>query len=164
MGRWIVPFVVGLAVVGGALFGVLYMNRGSHVELKGSILKVRTLADGDGAIVFADFRVTNTAAIPFVVSSVKMSMETPEGEVAEAVIFSKSDVGNVTRYLKLLGPQYNDVLSIQDQLPPVQTVDRMAAGRFAFPPKFLQQRKTLRLRIEELGGVTSEIVEKSATP
>ncbi len=164
MGRWIVPFVVGLAVVGAALFGVIYMNRGSHVQLKGEILKVRSLPDGDGAIVFADFRVTNSAAIPFVVNSVKMSMETPEGEVAEAVIFSKSDVGKVTRYLKLLGPQYNDVLTIQDQIPPVQTVDRMAAGRFPFPPKFLQQRKTLRLKIEELGGVVSEIVEKSATP
>ena len=164
MGRWIVPFVVGLALVGGALFGVLYLNRGSHVELKGSILKVRSLADGDGAIVFADFRVTNSAAIPFVVNSVKMSMETPEGEVAEAVMFSKVDVGRVTRYLKFLGPQYNDVLSIQDKIPPVQTVDRMAAGRFAFPPKFLQQRKTLRIKIEELGGVVSEIVEKSDSP
>jgi hypothetical protein len=160
MGRWIVPFVVGLAVVGGALFGVLYMNRGSHVQLTGEILKVRSLADGDGAIVFADFRVTNKAAIPFVVSSVEMSMETPDGEVAKAVVFSKADVGKVTRYLKLLGPQYNDVLSIQDKLPPVQTVDRMAAGRFAFPPKFLQQRKTLRLRIEEVDGVVSEIIEK----
>jgi hypothetical protein len=37
----------------------------------------------------------------------------------------------------------------------------MAAGRFMFPPKFLQQRKTLRLRIEEVGGVASELIEKS---
>jgi hypothetical protein len=86
-------------------------------------------------------------------------METPDGEVADAVMFSKADVGRVTRYLKFLGPQYNDVLSIQDKIPPVQTVDRMAAGRFAFPPKFLQQRKTLRIKIEELGGVVSEITE-----
>ena len=164
MGRWVVPFVVGVAVVGAALFAVLYMNRGSHLELKGEILKVRSLADGDGAIVFADFRVTNTATVPFVVNSVKMSMETPDGEVADAVIFSRLDVQNVTRYLKLLGPQYNDVLTIQDKLPPVQTVDRMAAGRFKFPPRFLQQRKTLRLRIEEVDGVVSEIVEKSAAP
>jgi hypothetical protein len=162
MGRWFVPFFVGLTVVGLGIFGVLYMNRGSHVELTGSILKVRTIADGDGTIVFADFRVTNAAAYPFVVSSVKMTMETSEDEVANAVIFSKSDVNNVTKYLKVLGPKYNDVLSIQDKLPPVQTVDRMAAGRFSFPPKFFQQRKTLRLRIEEVGGAFSEIVEKSA--
>ena len=162
MSRWFVPFVVGLAVVGVAIFGVLYMNRGSHIELKGEILKVRTIADGDGTIVFADFRVTNAAAYPFVVSSVKMTMETPDDEVATAVVFSKSDVNNVTRYLKVLGPKYNDVLSIQDKIPPVQTVDRMAAGRFDFPPRFFQQRKTLRLTIEEVGGAVSEIVEKSA--
>jgi hypothetical protein len=162
MNRWFVPFLVGLAVVGVAIFGVLYMNQGSHVKLTGSILKVRTIADGDGTIVFADFRVTNAAAYPFVVSSVKMTMETPEDEVATAVMFSKSDVENVTKYLKFLGPKYNDVLSIQDKLPPVETVDRMAAGRFPFPPKFFQQRKTLRLRIEEVGGAVSEIVEKSA--
>jgi hypothetical protein len=162
MGRWFVPFFVGLAVVGVGIFGVLYMNRGSHLELKGEILKVRTLADGDGTIVFADFRVTNAAAIPFVVSSVKMTMETPEDEVATAVIFSKSDVDNVTKYLKVLGPKYNDVLSIKDKLPPVQTVDRMAAGRFPFPARFLQQRKTLRLRIEEVDGAASEITEKNS--
>jgi hypothetical protein len=162
MGRWFVPFVVGLAVVGVAIFGVLYMNRGSHVELKGEILKVRTIADGDGTIVFADFRVTNPASIPFVVSSVKMTMETPQDEVATAVVFSKSDVEKVTTYLKVLGPKYNDVLTIKDALPPVQTVDRMAAGRFPFPPKFFQQRRTLRLRIEEVDGAASEIVEKSA--
>ena len=162
MGRWFVPFFVGLTVVGLGIFGVLYVNRGSHVELKGEILKVRTIADGDGTIVFADFRVTNAASIPFVVSSVKMTMETPEDEVATAVIFSRSDVDNVTKYLKVLGPKYNDVLTIKDKIPPVQTVDRMAAGRFAFPSKFLQQRKTLRLRIEEVDGAASEIVEKSA--
>jgi hypothetical protein len=162
MNRWFVPFVVGLAVVGVAIFGVLYMNRGSHLQLTGSILKVRTIADGDGTIVFADFRVTNAAAYPYVVSSVKMTMETPDDEVATAVIFSKSDVNNVTKYLKVLGPKYNDVLTIQDKIPAVETVDRMAAGRFAFPPKFFQQRKTLRLTIEEVGGAVSEIIEKSA--
>lgn len=158
----IFAFLIGLAVVGGGISVFVYKNMRSHPELKGSILKVRSLADGEGAIVFADFRVTNTSAVPFVVGSVEMTMETPDNEVAKAVIFSKSDVDNVTKYLKLLGPKYNDVLTIKDKLPPVETVDRMAAGRFPFPPKFLNQRKTLRLRIEEIDGAVSEIVEKSA--
>jgi hypothetical protein len=162
MGRWIVPFVVGLTVVGAGIFGVLYMNRGAHVELKGEILKVRTIADGDGTIVFADFRVTNPSSVPFVVNTVKMTMETSEDEVATAVIFSRSDIDNVTKYLKVLGPKYNDVLTIKDKIPPAQTVDRMAAGRFPFPPRFLQQRRTLRLRIEEVDGAASEIVEKDS--
>ena len=158
--RSLIYFLVGLGLVGAAIFGVFYSNRGSHVELKGSILKVRSYPDGDGAIVFADFRVTNSAAIPFVVNGVQMSMETQDGEVAMATSLSKSDVAKIAKTYRLIGPQYNDVLAIQDKLPPVETTDRMAAGRFTFPPKFLQQRKTLRLKIEEVDGVVSEIVEK----
>jgi hypothetical protein len=160
----VIAFLIGLAIVGGGIFAVIYKNKGSHPELKGSILKVRSLADGDGAIVFVDFRVTNTAAIPFVVNSVQMTLETLDGEVATAVVFSKSDVDKVARYAKLLGPKYNDVLSIQDKVPPVETVDRMAAGRFNFPPRFLNPRKTFHLRITEADGVVSEIVEEAATP
>ena len=161
MGRGIVFFLVGLGVVGAAIFGVFYSNRGQHLELSGSILKVRSLADGDGAIVFADFRVTNTAAIPFVVASVQMSMETPEGEVATAVALSKSDVEKISKAYKLLGPKYNDVLSVRDEIPPVEITDRMAAGRFKFPPKYLDGRKTLRLRIDEVDGAVAELVETS---
>ena len=160
----VVAFLIGLAIVGGGIFAVVYKNLGSHPELKGSILKVRTLADGDGTIVFADFRVTNTAAVPFVVGSVQMSMETPDDEVAKAVTLSKDDVEKIAKTYKLIGPKYNDVLAVKDQLPPVEIVDRMAAGRFNFPPRFLTARRTLRLRIEEVDGVVSEIVEKPATP
>ncbi|MCU1339552.1 MAG: hypothetical protein JWO19_5133 [Bryobacterales bacterium] len=160
--RFWIYFLVGLAVVGVAIWGALYSNRGSHLQLPGSILKVRSLPDGNtGAIVFADFRVTNTAAIPFVVSSVQMSMETPSGEVSTAVTLSKSDVDKIAAYYRLLGPKYNDVLAVRDTIPPGATIDRMAAGRFSFPPRFLDSRKTLRLRIEEVDGAVAEIIEKT---
>jgi len=157
----ITAFLLGLAIVGGGIFAVFYNNLRSHPELKGSILKVRTLADGDGTIVFADFRVTNTAAIPFVVASVQMTMETPDDEVAKAVPLSKSEVEQIAKTYKLIGPKYNDVLGVKDPIPPVEIVDRMVAGRFNFPPRFLTSRKTLRLRIEEVDGVVSEIIETS---
>jgi len=159
MGRGLIFFLVGLGVVGGAIFGAFYMNRGSHLQLTGSILKVRSLADGSGALVFADFRVTNTAAIPFVVNSVQMSMETEDGEVAMATPLSRSDVEKISKAYRLLGPKYNEVLTVKDELPPVEIIDRMAAGRFNFPPRFIDARKTLRLRIEELDGAVAEIVE-----
>jgi hypothetical protein len=164
MGRPLLFFLVGLAVVGAAIFGVFYSNQGSHPHLNGQILKVRTLADGSGTIVFVDFRVTNTAAIPFVVASVEMTMETSDDEVAKAVPLSKSDVEKISKAYKLLGPKYNDVLGVKDQIPPIEVTDRMAAGRFNFPPKYLEGRKTLRLKISEVDGVVAEIVEKSATP
>ncbi|HSP67599.1 MAG TPA: hypothetical protein VLN48_07720 [Bryobacteraceae bacterium] len=156
-------FLVALALVGAGIWGAFYANRGAHLAPTGEILKVRTLADGDdGAIVFADVRITNWASIPFVVNSVNMSMETPEDEVATATPLSKSDVEKIAKTYKLIGPKYNDVLAGRDQIPPGKTIDFMAAGRFNFPPRFLTGRRTLRLKIQEVDGAVAELVEKGA--
>ncbi len=153
-------FLVGLAVVGGGIFAAFYWNQGSRVDLTGSILKVRSYPDGAGAIVFVDFRVTNPSTRPFVVNGLTVAMETPDNEVAMAVTLSKEDAAKIARYYKLIGPQYNDVLAIRDTIAPVETVDRMVAARFNFPPKFLEQRKTLHLRIQEVDGAVADITEK----
>ena len=89
-----------------------------------------------------------------------MTMETPDDEVAKAMTLSKSDVDKIVKTYKLIGPKYNDVLAGQDKIAPGQTIDCMAAGRFNFPPKFLEQRKTLRLKIHEVDGAVAELVEK----
>ena len=155
-------FLVGLAVVGGGIFAVLYVNRGSHVELKGEILKVRSIADGDGAIVFADFPRDQHLGV-----SVR-------GQ------FGRDDHGNPRRR----GGQGRRVLQIRRReshavfeaagtqiqrrpFDPGQTPtgrDRRSHGRWPVPisAEISAARKTLHLRIEEVGGVASEIVEKSA--
>ncbi|HEY2844695.1 MAG TPA: hypothetical protein VGJ09_13635 [Bryobacteraceae bacterium] len=153
-------FLIGLALVGVGIGAAVYSNRGAHLAPTGEILKVRSYPDGDGALVFADLRITNWASIPFVVNAVTMTMETPDDEVAKAVTLSKSDVDKIAKTYKLIGPKYNDVLAGQDKIAPGQTIDRMAAGRFNFPPKFLEQRKTLRLKIDEVDGAVAELVEK----
>jgi len=156
-------FIISLALVAAGVGIAFYANRGAHLAPTGEILKVRSLADGDdGAIVFADVRITNWASIPFVVNSVQMSMETLQDEVATATPLSKSDVEKISKAYKLIGPKYNDVLGGQDKIPPGKTIDFMAAGRFNFPPRFLEPRKTLRLKIQEVDGAVAELVEKGA--
>jgi len=156
-------FMISLALVAAGVGAAFYANRGAHLAPTGEILKVRSLADGDdGAIVFADVRITNWASIPFVVNSVQMSMETPQDEVATATPLSKSDVEKISKAYKLIGPKYNDVLGGRDQIEPGKTIDFMAAGRFNFPPRFLTERKTLRLKIQEVDGAVAELVERGA--
>jgi len=87
-------------------------------------------------------------------------METLQDEVATATPLSKSDVEKISKAYKLIGPKYNDVLGGQDKIPPGKTIDFMAAGRFNFPPRFLEPRKTLRLKIQEVDGAVAELVEK----
>jgi hypothetical protein len=78
----------------------------------------------------------------------------------EGASISKPDVDNVFKYEKLLGPKYNDVLSIRDRVAPHQTVDRMVGARFELPESQIDVRKGLRLRIEEVDGAVAQIGEK----
>lgn len=160
-GFWIF-LAVGLAVVGGLVFTMLTATQGAHLRLEGKILKVRVLAlPGSGAsIVIVDFRATNPSNVPFVVNAVTLHLEPATGDVAEGRTISKSDIDNIFHYQKLLGPKYNDTLSLQDRIPPHQTVDRMAGARFELPEAVVNARKSLRIRIEDVDGTTAaELVE-----
>jgi LEA14-like dessication related protein len=98
--------LIGLAVVGALIYGVLMGTKGSHVDLTGEILKVRVLAlSPQASLVVVDFRVTNPADIPFVVNTVQTQLDRFESETVDGVSISKADVENVFKYEKLLGPK-----------------------------------------------------------
>jgi LEA14-like dessication related protein len=72
MNKRLLIFVgIGVLAVGVAVFLTVSGNEGSHLQLQGKILKVRTGALGDGnSIAVLDFRVENPSDIPFVVGNV----------------------------------------------------------------------------------------------
>src|ERR1700692_2432382 len=143
-GFWIF-LVAGLAVVGGLIFTMLTATQGAHLRLEGKILKVRVLAlPGRAAsIVVVDFRVTNPSNVPFVVNSVTLHLQPATGDATDGATVSKSDVENIFRYQKLLGPKYNDTLSLQDRIAPHKTADLMAGARLELPEGAGQGRKAV---------------------
>ena len=159
-GFWIF-LVAGLAVVGGLIFTMLTATQGAHLRLEGKILKVRVLAlPGRAAsIVVVDFRVTNPSNVPFVVNSVNLHLEPATGDAADGTTISKNDIENIFRYEKLLGPKYNDTLSLQDRIAPHKIADLMAGARFELPESAVNSRKSIRLRIEDVDGTAAEITE-----
>ena len=61
-------FGIGVVAVAIAVVVILTGNKGSHLQLEGKILKVRTGALGEGnSIAVMDFRVENPSDLPFVV-------------------------------------------------------------------------------------------------
>jgi hypothetical protein len=153
--------LAGLAIVGVVVYGSLFANKSSHLELDGDILKVRVMQLGPAAsLVIADFRVKNPSGLAFVVKSVTARLELVSGDTVEAEPISKVNLENVFQYEKLIGPQYNPALTLQDAVPAHGTVDRMIGARFEVPQTAVDSRKGLRLRIEEVDGAVSEIGEK----
>src|SRR5215468_7058214 len=98
---------VGVVLVAIALGVILYGNKGSHLELKGEIIKIRTGAiDEHNSAAVLDFRVQNLADVPFVVRDVKVTADQPNGEKAEAIMISKSDFKQLLEFNKFLGKQF----------------------------------------------------------
>jgi len=153
---------VGLVVVAAGLGLLLVGTKGNHLELDGTILHTRVLPlNSKASLVMVDFRVKNPSDVPFVVKSVTIELAPASGETIDGTPISKYDVENVFKYEKLLGPKFNDVLSIRDRVGPHESVDRMAGARFELSDSDIDARKSLHVRIEDLDGTVAEIGEKS---
>ena len=167
MNRTLALFVgVGVLVVAAALVIILYGNKGSHLELKGEIMKIRTGAiDENSSAAVLDFRVQDIADVPFVVREVKITAEQPNGDKAEGILISKADFKQLLDFNRFLGRQFNDGLAIRDRIEPHQTIDRMVAARFEIPQSKLDSARQVHLWIQDMDGPEFETVKKmGSTP
>jgi hypothetical protein len=154
------PFVIGLVVIAIAVTAVMYVQRGAHIELRGTILKVRIAPlDDNSSVAVVDFRFRNPADYPFIVRSVEVKLEDQEGNIYASTTVSETDARRLFEGYPLLGPKFNDTLIIRDKIPPKESQDRMVAARFELPESQLAERKRLFLRIEEIDGAVSEVSE-----
>ena len=152
--------LVGLVVAGAGVGFLMWWNRGAHLELKGEILKVRTLkTDENNSIAIIDFRFVNSSDYRFVVRQVEVTLEDAGGAVVGSVPVSDVDATRLFQYYKVLGQKYNPSLLMRDRVAPRQSLDRMIAAAFAMTEEKLQQRKRLKIRVEDVDGAVSELVE-----
>jgi hypothetical protein len=151
--RVLIFFGIGLVALAIAVVVILSANKGSHLELVGKILKVRTGALGDGnSIAVMDFRVENPSDRPFTVRNVEITLEKPDGGMEDGAIISKSDLKKLFQYNRFLGDQYNDGLGLQDTIAPHSTVDRMVAAHFEVGDEELEKGKAVHLSIQDVDG------------
>ena len=155
-----VALAVGLGVVACAVSVMLYLQRGAHIELKGSVLKVRTQAmDETSSVAIIDFRFVNPSNYPFVVKQVDVTLEDKDGKMLEGMPVSELDARRLFEYYPALGQKYNDSLLMRNKLPAHESLDRMTAVRFEAPEAAVQSRRKLTVRIVDLDGASSELQE-----
>jgi|ERR1700730_13526833 len=151
--RLLIFFGIGLVAVAIAVVVILSANKGSHLELQGKILKVRTGALGErNSIAVMDFRVLNPSDLPFTVRNVEISLEKASGEMEDGATISKSDLKQLFQYNRFLGDQYNEGLGLQDAIAPHATVDRMVAVHFEVSDEELEKAKAVHVSIQDVNG------------
>src|SRR5262249_19885392 len=140
---------------------ILYIQRGAHVELKGAILKVRTMGmEDNSSLAVIDFRFVNPSNYPFVVRSVDVSVTGTSGQNVTSTPVSEGDAKRIFEFYPMPGHKYNPSLLPRDKVPARQSEDRMIAARFEIPVAELDARKNLTVRIEDVDGPVSELTEK----
>ena len=158
--RFLLPLAIGLAVVAGFIAATFWVQRGAHIELRGSVLKVRTAAMEERAsVVIVDFRFVNPADYPFVVRTVDVTLEAQDGATHQGMVISEVDAKRLFDYFPILGQKFNSSLLMKDRIAPKASEDRMIAARFEIAESDLKARKKLTVRIEEVDGAVSELVE-----
>lgn len=148
-------FVIGLVAVVIAIAAVFYMQRGDHLELTGSILKVRTAElEAGSSVVVLDFRIDNPTDIRFQVRNVEITM-VAEGKTFETIPVGESDAKTLFAAYPVLGAKYNTTLLMRDTIKPRSTEDRMAAARIDLPFKQVEARSKFIMRIEDVDGTVA---------
>jgi len=153
-------FAIGLVAVAITVGITMESSKGNHLELDGRILHVRLLSlNPKATIVVVDFRENNPSDVRFIVKNIEMTLDgvkdAPTGQ-----IISKSDLKTVFDNMKLVGPKFNDALSVGDQIAPHETVDRMVGARFELGEQAVEGRSAVRIRIADLDREVAELVEK----
>ncbi len=148
-------------VIGVAVFSIMSSTKGAHLELKGQVVKARTGAlDDTHSIAVLDFRVTNPSDIPFVVRQVWVTIEQANGVKTRGDLVPKMNLAQVFQYNKFLGVQYNDALSIKDEVSPHGRIDRMVAASFPISETDLEKSKSIDLWIQDMDGIEFDTVYK----
>lgn len=154
-------FGIGLAVIAAAVLGIFFMQRGAHMELPGKVLKVRTAPlDENSSVAVLDFRVTNPSDVLFVVRTVTVELEDPDGASHLGQVAAETDAKKLFEALPLLGQKFNDTLLMRDKIAAHTSQDRMVAARFEAPVAKLDARKKFLIRIEEVDGKSFELLER----
>ncbi len=155
-----VAYLIGLAVAGALLGFLLFSNRDAKVELTGKVLKVRThSSDESNSIAIVDFRFVNPSGYPFMVKTVTVFVEDAQGNSVEGITMSDGDAKRIFDYYKELGPKFNDSLTTRTRINPKQPLDRMIGASFPLTQEKVDQRKRIKLVVEEVDGPVSEIFE-----
>ncbi len=154
---------IGVVLLSILVASIFWVQRGAHVELVGSIQKVRTLApEENSTVAIIDFRFHNPSDYAFVVRRVEAYLTKADGTEVEGAVVSDVDAKRVFEYYPALGQKFNDSLTIRTKVAPKQSMDRMLAVRFELPEQQFQHRKGLRIHVVELDGPESDIREGQA--
>jgi hypothetical protein len=149
---------IGLIAVAAVVGGILFMQRGAHMELTGS-MTVRTIATEDQtSLALVNLHITNPAAYGFEAHNITVTLETSAGAFP-GVTISRVDAQRMFDSMPDAGP-FHPPLYTNAVIPAHSTSDYTLVAQFDKPEATLKDRKRFVVRVEEINGKVAEFPEK----
>ena len=156
--QFLTAFAIGLAAVAVVVAGIMYMQRGAHMELTG-VMTVRVHAtDENTALALIDVHIANPADYGFEVGNVTVTLETKSGEFPTTII-SRVDAQRLAGAMPELGP-FHPTLYTKYIIPAHSTGNYTLLAQYSAPERILNDRKRFVVRVKEINGKTAEFSEK----
>ena len=155
--QFVKAFAIGLGVVAVAVAGIMFMQRGAYMELRGSMTVRVHATDKDTALALIDVHITNPADYGFQVADVTATLETKSGDSSTGIV-SRVDAKRLFEAMPELGP-FHPTLYTKYVIPPHSTGDYTLLAQFSFPEQMLLDRQRFVVRIQEANGKVAEVME-----
>jgi hypothetical protein len=156
--QFVNAMIIGGLVVAVAVGGILFMQRGAHMDLTGPMTVRIHATDKDTALAIIDLHLTNPASYGFQVSDVEVALESKAGDTSTRIV-SKVDAKLLSDALPELGP-FHPTLYTKYVVPPHSTGDYTLLAQFSFPESMLNDRQRFVVQIHEIDGKVAEIKER----
>lgn len=156
--QFLSAFAIGLVAVAVVVAGVMYIQRGAHLELTGTMTVRVHGTDDNTALALINVHITNPADYGFEVNNVTVTLETKAGEFPTTII-SRVDAKRLADAMPELGP-FHPTLYIKYVIPPHSTGDYTLLAQYSAPERILTDRKRFVVRIDEINGRTTTLSEK----
>lgn len=156
--QFLSAFAIGLVAVAVVVAGIMYLQRGAHMELTGAMTVRVHGTDENTALAVIELHLTNPAEYGFQVNNVTVTLETNAGEFPTTII-SRVDAKRLADAMPEFGP-FHPTLYTKYVIPAHTAGDYTVLAQYNAPERILNDRKRFVVRVEEINGKTTEFSEK----
>jgi len=155
-------FAVGFAAAVFAIILIIWFGfiqtKGNHLDPSGWISSVRTMPlSDDVTLMVIDFSILNDSDQQMVVSSIDPWITTGGGNNIHGSLYSAVDMPKTFKFYPKLGPQLNEPLVVRGTIDGHKTVSKMVGIEFDVPPRVVESRRSMTLRVEDITGPAVEM-------
>ncbi|HEX3745382.1 MAG TPA: hypothetical protein VHW09_15670 [Bryobacteraceae bacterium] len=156
--QFISAFTIGIVLVAVAVGAVLFMQRGAHMDLTGTMTVKVHPTDPNTSLASIDLHLTNPASYGFQVSDVTVTLVNKDGKFPVTTV-SRVDQQRLAEQMPELGP-FHPALYTKYTIPAHSTGDYTLLAQYSAPENIVNARTRFVVRIREVNGTVAELSEK----